>query len=400
MKKIIAVGQKNGDIVGNDDVAVQSAIDYLSYVGGGTVTVAEGTYLINTSVRLRPNVDLAGAPGKTVFYKCANVVSALAADGDANERRLTLVNPDGFEPGHTVIVRFAGQSQGFLETTALITAKEGDVVTIDCGLINDYCIKNNAVAERNFPVVAAYNSYNNRVSGITVDGNKANNSLIGGCRSAGIYFFESKDMVVENCTVKNYNGDGISYQVCNNVNVTDSAFYDNAGLGLHPGSGTTVTRVANCKVYGNGQDGVFVCWRVTGGVIEDCDVYNNARNGLSIGHKDTRNVVRNNRFYDNGHSGMLFREEIEPMGANFNTVENNIIADNGSEDYAKHSGGIGYVGIRVYGCTHGVEFIGNSVSYKTAPAGGAVGILVEKGAYDNVFNANTFMNCEKEIIKL
>ena len=399
MKKILEIGQSKGCLVGNNDLVIQSAVDYLSYLGGGTVKIGAGVFEIGSSIHLRSNVNLEGVPGETVLKKCANVVSALATDGDANERQLTLKNPDGFEPGHTVTIRFEGRSLGFLETVAVITGKEGNVVSIDRGLIQDYCMQNgNAIAERNFPVISGYHCKNNRISGITIDGNKENNSLVGGCRNAGIFFFEAKNIAIEDCIVKMYNGDGISYQTCKNVIVKNTICSDNAGLGLHPGSGTTGTHISGCTAINNGGDGIFVCWRVTQGIIENCLMENNERNGLSIGHKDTHNIIRDNRIVRNKRNGILFRREIEPMGANYNLVENNDIIDNGSDEYAKDSNGPGYIGIRIYGCTHDVKFINNRISYETA--GDTVGILVEQGAYDNIFEENAYTGCTRDLVIL
>ena len=401
MNKIITVGLKKGDLTGDTELAIQAAVDYLSYIGGGTVSIGPGVFEIGASVRLRSNVSIIGTPGETVFRKCSNIVSYLATDGDANEKQLTLVNPEGFEPGHTITVRYEGRGSGFLETTAVITGKKGSIVEIDNGLIQDYNIINKAVAERNFSVISGIECENNIISGITVDGNKENNSLAGGCRNAGIYFFGASKAVIENCVVKNYNGDGISYQTCNDITVKDSVFQGNAGLGIHPGSGTTVTRILGCKSYNNGGDGIFVCWRVTGGLIEDNEIYENGHNGISIGHKDINNVIRKNRIYQNCHCGILFREELEPMGANYNIIENNTLTNNGSIHYAEQTGcAYKYAGIRIFGATHGVQFISNEIIYENADAGECVGIIIEKGAYDNVFTDNYFKGVGETLVEL
>ena len=399
MKKVLEIGQQSGDLTGNSDLVIQCAVDYLSNLGGGTVKIKEGVYEIGSSIHLRPNINLEGIPGKTILRKCDNVCSLLATEGDANERQLTLASPDGFEPGHTVTVRFEGENLGFLETVAVVTGKEGNVITIDRGLLQDYEIKDKrAVAERNFPVISGYHCENNMIKGITIDGNRAHNSLVDGCRNAGIYFFESKNIVIENCTVERYNGDGISYQVCGNVTVRNCVLAGNAGHGLHPGSGTTVTFISGCKSYENGCDGIFVCWRVTKGMIEDCISYKNDHNGLSIGHKDTNNIIRNNHFYENRHSGMLFRNEIEPMGANYNLVENNTIANNGSEEYAGKTGcTFNYTGIRICGCTHDLRFVKNKISNRNFQGRDTAGIVVEKEAYNNFFDDNIFEGCTREI---
>ena len=400
MRKILIVGQQDGDLTGMNDLVIQCAVDYLSNIGGGTVKIKEGVFEIGSAIHLRSNINLEGVPGKTIFKKCDNVTSTLATEGDANERQLILTSPDGFEPGHTVTIRFEGESLGFLETVAVVTGKEGNTISIDRGLLRDYGIKDKkAIAERNFPVISGYNCENINIKGITIDGNRDKNSFVGGCRNAGIYFFESKNIVIEDCIVEKYKGDGISYQVCENVTVKNCVLVGNAGHGIHPGSGTTVTLISGCKSYENGMDGIFVCWRVTRGVIEDCLSYKNAHSGLSIGHKDTNNIIRNNHFYENNHCGILFREEIEPMGANYNLIESNIFTNNGSEEYTQKTGcTCKYIGIHIYGSTHGVKFLKNKFTNENVSTEGTAGILVEQGAYDNIFEDNSFEGCSEEII--
>ena len=54
---------------------------------------------------------------------------------------------------------------------------------------------------------------------IIVDGNRAENAYIDGCRGGAIYLYEVRDAIIRNCTARNYNGDGISFQITDNVQV-------------------------------------------------------------------------------------------------------------------------------------------------------------------------------------
>ena len=56
----ITVGLKDADIVGSDNRALQAAVDYVAGLGGGTVEIGVGTYLMNDSLHLRNNVNLIG----------------------------------------------------------------------------------------------------------------------------------------------------------------------------------------------------------------------------------------------------------------------------------------------------------------------------------------------------
>ena len=64
---------------------------------------------------------------------------------------------------------------------------------------------------------------------------------------------------VRNCTARNYNGDGISAQISDGVQILNSESYGHSGYGVHPGTGSANTLVKSCKLYDNGQIGLFLC---------------------------------------------------------------------------------------------------------------------------------------------
>src|SRR5688572_19590890 len=84
----IRVGIGGGDLQGNDQRALQAAVDYVAQLGGGTVRIGPGRYQMRNALRLRDNVNIVGVPGETVLAACDGFASALAADGDANERQI------------------------------------------------------------------------------------------------------------------------------------------------------------------------------------------------------------------------------------------------------------------------------------------------------------------------
>ena len=73
-----------------------------------------------------------------------------------------------------------------------------------------------------------------------------------GCRGAGIFLYRGFGTVVQNCVVRNYNGDGISFQASNDVLVENCVSENNAGLGIHPGSGSQRAVVRQCVARRNG----------------------------------------------------------------------------------------------------------------------------------------------------
>jgi hypothetical protein len=166
--------------------------------------------------------------------------------------------------------------------------------------------------------------------------------------------------VLERCTVRNFNGDGISFQQCNGVTVSECVSEGNAGLGLHPGSGSQRPVVRKCVARNNGEDGLFLCWRVKQGVFEDNLLEGNYRFGISIGHKDTDNLLRNNQVRLNHQDGVFFRNESEGMAGHRNRLEDNLIENNGIEQEA--------AGIRVRGETGDLIFKANTIRETRAGA--------------------------------
>jgi parallel beta-helix repeat protein len=180
-----------------------------------------------------------------------------------------------------------------------------------------------------FPVISGYNIVDARIENLTVDGNLAENpTQVDGCRAAGIFLYRGDHALISNCTVHDYNGDGISFQQSNDVTVQDCLVERNAGLGLHPGSGSQRPRILNCRAISNGGDGLFFCWRVRGGLAEGNLLENNHGYGISIGHKDSDNFVRGNTVVGNGRGGVYWRNETEPMAPHRITFEKNIVRDN------------------------------------------------------------------------
>jgi hypothetical protein len=134
----------------------------------------------------------------------------------------------------------------------------------------------------------------------------------------------------------------------------------NTGLGLHPGSGSQRPVVRQCIARNNGEDGLYLCWRVKQGLFEENILEANGRYGISIGHKDTDNLLRHNQVRGNHEEGIYFRNETEGMAGHRNRLENNLIENNG----VKHDA----AGIRVRGETSGLVFKNNTIR-DTRPAG-------------------------------
>jgi hypothetical protein len=162
-----------------------------------------------------------------------------------------------------------------------------------------------------------------------VDGNKEENACLDGCRGGAIYLYRVRNVTVRNCAARNYNGDGISFQITDGVQVLNCASHGHAGYGVHPGTGSARSVVKNCRLHHNGQVGLFLCYEVRHGQFTDNLMEDNGRYGISIGHKDTDNEFVNNTVARNGFSGVYFRKESFQNAGHRNTFRKNKVLDNG-----------------------------------------------------------------------
>ena len=355
----ISVGQKDGDLVGRDNRVLQAAVDYISALGGGTVHIGPGTYLMNDSLHLRAHVTVKGWAGQTVLRKADANSTLLALDGDFGEQQITVQDPTGFRVGGGVTV-WDDRSGGFHTTVARITGRRGNTFSLSRPLMADCLVTRQARAATVFPVVSGYNIEGAEIHDITVAGNKDGNVPLNGCRGAGIFLYRGFGTLIRNCVVRDYNGDGISFQQSNDVKVINCISEGNTSLGLHPGSGSQRPVIKNCQARNNGTDGLFLCWRVRHGLFEDNVLEDNGRYGISIGHKDSDNLLQRNAIRRNGRSGVFFRNELRGMAAHRNRLVSNIIEDNGTREPSP--------GIYVRGETQDLVFRNNQIR-DTRPEG-------------------------------
>lgn len=348
----VRVGQTEGDLVGQDHRVLQAAVDYVAGLGGGTVEVGPGVYTMYDSLHLRSHVTVRGIKGETILKKAAGAVSPLALDGDFGEEQITLADPTGFAVGYGVTV-WDDNAGGFHTTVARLTGRRGSTFSISTPLMADCMVQNQAKAATVFPVISGYDLEEACVEDLVVDGNRGNNVHLNGCRGAGIFLYRGFGSTIRRCVVRDFNGDGISFQQSNEVTVDQSICEGNASLGIHPGSGSQRPVVRECVARGNGLDGLFLCWRVRHGRFEGNTLEANGRFGISIGHKDSDNVLRGNLVRQNGQDGVFFRQESAGMAAHRNRLEGNIIENNGRLGPA--------AGIRIRGHTNDLVFVDNVI---------------------------------------
>ena len=351
-KPVIRVGISDSDFIGSDHRILQAAVDYISGLGGGTVEIGDGIYEMRDSLHLRSNVNVKGVAGKTILRKAKGYRSALALDGDFGEEQVTLEDPTGFAVGVGITVA-DDRAGGFHTTVGRIQGRRGTTFSISNPLMSDCMVDQHAYAATLFPVISGVHCQGVEIENLTIDGNKEENFFLNGCRGAGIYLYRGHGTVIRNCVVRNYFGDGISFQQSNDVTVVGCLSEGNTHFGLHPGSGSQRPIVSNNTARHNGEDGLFLCWRVRHGLFENNLLENNGRFGISIGHKDTDNLLRGNHIVMNEQAGVFFRNETFGMAGHRNRLEENLIENNGLNSPAP--------GIRIRGETNGLVFRNNMI---------------------------------------
>ncbi|MDC0317517.1 right-handed parallel beta-helix repeat-containing protein, partial [bacterium] len=165
-----------------------------------------------------------------------------------------------------------------------------------------------------------------------LDGNLANNANLNGNYGGNIFLQDCARFHIRNIESRNYNGDGISFQICHDVHVEKCHVHGNQGNGLHPGSGSQ-RPIMRGNLLDDNNIGLFWCWGVKHGLAEQNRMNGNRSQGMSIGHNDTDNVMRDNDITRSGKVGVLFRDDSrgQDFWANRNILESNRIIDSGEE---------------------------------------------------------------------
>jgi hypothetical protein len=327
--KTITVGGADADIVGFTSRSIQTAVDALKSYGGGTLLLKPGTYQISAPIELAENISLQGSGATTVLRKIDGVKSNFALDADYGELLITLEDASAFKSGMGIQIYDEKQKNGWAVTTAKITEIVGNILYIDNYLGRDYRADHNGAVSSSCSIISAVSADNIHIANLTVDGNRDNNEYLNGCRGGGIYLHKVKSAIVEDVIVKNFDGDGISWQITEDVTVRNCDVSGCTNSGLHPGTGSPRSTITNNTSHNNDRDGLFICWRVQNGLVAGNKFLNNGRYGLCTGHKDTDMLFENNLIKDNGSDGVHFRGERESNAPHRSTFRNNIIENNG-----------------------------------------------------------------------
>ncbi len=355
---MITVGSADADIPGADGRSIQIAVDALASRGGGTVQLMPGEYVLEDSIRLCDNLTLSGDPEGTVLKRGEKVWSPLAVDADIGQKQITPADASGFRAGMGVCLRDDAKPTAMSNGPLTVTAVSDGVLYVHDYVTRDWNAERGGLVVNYFPLVFAREAENVTVECLTIDQAVKDREGIELLRSSGLYMERCRDVRIRNVVARNVEGDGICIATCEDVTIEDCRAYDNIEYGVHPGSHSPRCKVLRCEMYGNGADGLYICWGVRESLFAENDIHHNGhikgRSGISIGHKDTDNLFERNHIHDNVRHGIHFRQKTEANGAHRNTFRDNVIENNGSADSPA-------CGVNVQGITHDLMFERNVI---------------------------------------
>jgi len=356
----LTVGPAKADLVGADHRVLQAAVDHVAAQGGGTVKILPGTYRLRNAVYLRSKLRIVGSGGDSILMKEPSVSTKLAEDSDWYDQEITLVDAGGFRLGDGVCLRTKNPHHGGTDIAKrTLVARSGNRFKLDRALRENFWLQGDPTASTLFPILSGDEISDVAIENLVLDGNRQQNDRLDGNYAGCVFLQDCSRITFRGVTTRNYNGDGISWQICHDVVVEDCHSHDNADLGLHPGSGSQRPIVRNNRLERNGI-GLFFCWGVKFGLAEGNVIEDSGNVGISIGHRDTDNLIVKNTVRRSGKAGVLFRAEGgKDRAAHRNRLEQNRIEDSGPDDG---------VAIDVQGPTEQVMLRGNQIAETRGPA--------------------------------
>jgi hypothetical protein len=355
----VTVGPANADLAGDSDRVLQAAVDYVARLGGGTVKILPGNYLLRNAVYLQSKVRLLGSGDESVLVKAPSSSTRLAADSDWYDQEITLADASGFRVGDGVCLRTRNPHNGGTDVAKrTLVARDGNRFKLDRALRQNFWLMGESTASTLFPILSGENVSGIAIENLVLDGDKEHNDNLDGNYAGCIFLQDCARIAIRGVTAQNYNGDGISWQICHDVTVENCVSRGNTGLGLHPGSGSQRPVIRGNRLEEN-DIGIFFCWGVKYGLAEKNVIHGNRKYGVSIGHRDTNNLICDNEIVASGESGVLFRPE---RGKDFaphrNRLERNRIVDSGADKG---------IGVDVQGQTEAVTIAGNDIRETRRP---------------------------------
>jgi hypothetical protein len=383
----LSVGNDRCEIKGLTNTHIQCAVDRVAMLGGGEVELSEGTFHMADSLHLRSGVLVKGQGERTVLRKSAMKSALVSTYLGFGHNDIVVDHPERFAAGEGILIADA-RASGFYQTQGTLVRREDDTWFYSESHAHDYNARNGGVVKTLYSVVSAIDVYDARLEGVSIDGNAAENDALNGCRGGGFFAHRANRTAVVDVAVRNFNGEGFSFQTCDDLELDRCLAEACTGNGFHPGSGSNRFRIHHCRATDCGVCGLFYCLRVRDSVLEDCVFERNGSHGVSVGGRDTDHVNRRLTIRGNGGAGFFFRPGDRSLAAHRNRVEGCRIENNCTRD--------GEAEIVLQGETDGVVLTGNTIVRRAdrpgilvkpeMPAFEASGNSIEPGGADAVLD--------------
>ena len=159
-----------------------------------------------------------------------------------------------------------------------------------------------------FPLLTGENIADIAIENLTLDGNRANNDNLDGNYAGCIFLQDCSRITIRGVTARNYNGDGISWQICHDVLVENCTSRRQRrprpaprlrlAAAHHPQQQAQAATTSASSSAGASS----TAWPRRTSIEGN-------RVGISIGHRDTDNLVTRNDIAHSKDVGVLFRPE-------------------------------------------------------------------------------------------
>ena len=233
----VTVGQAEGDFQGSDDKVLQAACDYVANLGGGMVVILPGVYAMSNSLSPRAGIIIRGSGDKTILRKNPSVSSKIIREADWFEYCVQVEDPKGFKVGGGLALSRDGKDP---EEVRLFTATAilGNVIFLDKRTEENYWMMDGARASTRFSIINGLNVDDVDIEDLVLDGNRSENEHINDNYAGAVFMQYCNRWSFRNVIARDYNSDGFSFQVCDDIHFDDCSSINNADLGFHPGSGS------------------------------------------------------------------------------------------------------------------------------------------------------------------
>ena len=214
----LTVGPEKADLVGTNEKVIQAAVDWVARFGGGTVKILPGVYRFRNAVYLQNQVRILGSGLDSVIFKEPSAAATLADDSDWFDQEITFADARGFQIGDGICIRVKDPDKGELKVIKrTLVARDGNRFKLDRALREDVFLQGEPKLETLFPLFSGENIAHVTIENIALDGNKANNQNLDGNYAGCIWMQDCNRITMRKVTARNYNGDGISWQICHDV---------------------------------------------------------------------------------------------------------------------------------------------------------------------------------------